>query len=228
MDILIVTLKEWNIKRAKFYRKIFSNFITTHIITKKEDLTINNIEKIKPDYIFFVHWSYYINEAIFNNYMCIGFHTGDLPYGKGGSPIQNLISRKIYKTKISAFKVSKNLDSGEILMKYPIKLNGSCYEILDNISRIIFTEMIPRITSGRYILTKQEGRELSFKRRTPEESEIKSDYSLIDIYDYIRMLDCPGYPSAFLKFGTFKLSFKNAKIKGGKIFTDCIVERSKD
>lgn len=41
----------------------------------------------------------------------------DLPYGRGGSPLQNLIVRNHYKTKISEIRVKKEIDSGPIYLK---------------------------------------------------------------------------------------------------------------
>lgn len=54
----------------------------------------------------------------------------DLPYGRGGSPLQNLIKRNIENTKISAIKVVKDLDAGDIYLKRDLNLNGTADEIL--------------------------------------------------------------------------------------------------
>ena len=50
---------------------------------KKEQLNIENLEKIEPRYIFFPHWNWLIDEEIYNNFECIVFHTAPLPYGRG-------------------------------------------------------------------------------------------------------------------------------------------------
>ena len=41
----------------------------------------------------------------------------DLPYGRGGSPLQNLIARGFLETKISAILVEKQLDAGPVYLK---------------------------------------------------------------------------------------------------------------
>ena len=41
----------------------------------------------------------------------------DLPYGRGGSPLQNLIANKIYDTKISAIRAEGGIDTGRIYLK---------------------------------------------------------------------------------------------------------------
>ena len=47
----------------------------------------------------------------------------DLPYGRGGSPLQNLIVRGHKETKISAIKVVKELDAGPVLSSLELMLN---------------------------------------------------------------------------------------------------------
>lgn len=188
------------------------------VITQKEDLEYTKIKAFNPDFIFFPHWSYIIPSQIFKNFTCIGFHMTDLPFGRGGSPLQNLIVREIYKTKISAFKVSEGIDEGPIYMKKDFDISdGSAAEILKRASKIIFEEMIPYILDNSPIPVKQKGIPVIFKRRKESDGEIKRDFSLKKIHDYIRMLDAEGYPSAFICFGKYKLSFRNSQFNGKKI-----------
>ena len=53
----------------------------------------------------------------------------DLPFGRGGSPLQNLITRGISKTKISALRCNEEIDAGPIYLKRPLSLHGSAEEI---------------------------------------------------------------------------------------------------
>ena len=41
----------------------------------------------------------------------------DLPFGRGGSPLQNLIVRGFEETMTSAIKVTKGIDTGDIYLK---------------------------------------------------------------------------------------------------------------
>ena len=43
----------------------------------------------------------------------------DLPYGRGGSPLQNLIKKNHKSTMLSAIECQDNLDSGDIYLKNP-------------------------------------------------------------------------------------------------------------
>jgi methionyl-tRNA formyltransferase len=58
------------------------------VINEKSQLTVSALNEFKPDYIFFPHWSYLIPEDIYNRFECVIFHMTDLPFGRGGSPIQ--------------------------------------------------------------------------------------------------------------------------------------------
>jgi len=112
--IVIVTTKDWNIEQAQRLQKRYKN---TWIISAPNQLTLKALRKWKPDYVFFPHWSWKISERIFTEFECVAFHMTDLPFGRGGSPLQNLISRGFKKTKISALKVVKELDAGPIYAK---------------------------------------------------------------------------------------------------------------
>ena len=105
MSYIIITKKIWDNNNFKNLKKN---------ITLLNNLKIDKIKKINPKIIFFIHWSKHIPKNIYENFTCIQFHSSNLPKGRGGSPIQNQIIQKIKKTKISAFKVSNILDSGEL------------------------------------------------------------------------------------------------------------------
>jgi len=100
--IIIAAIKEWNISNYFKLKDMLAPKYNLILLTSEEELSIDNIKNINPKYIFFPHWSWKISKDIFTNYKCIIFHETDLPYGRGGSPIQNLILNEKYNTKISA------------------------------------------------------------------------------------------------------------------------------
>lgn len=212
MKIMIATMKSWNIERAKALQKKYAGVHDIVIYTEKSELTIENVEAFSPDYILFPHWSYLISDEITQNWRCVVFHMTDLPYGRGGSPLQNLIVRGYKETKISALKVTSKLDAGPVYMKKPLSLEGSAQEIFIRCSDIIFQEMIPRFLEENLEPAEQIGEPVIFKRRTEKDGEITADMELERIYDYIRMLDAEGYPRAFMNFGEYRLSFEDAKL----------------
>ena len=148
------------------------------------------------------------------------FHETDLPFGRGGSPIQNLIIDGHYKTKISAIECSEILDSGDIYLQEDYDLSdGSAQEIYEGISNIVFSKMIPSILDKRPQLRKQVGEVTLFKRRNQEQSNLQSigELSLVKLYDFIRMLDAQSYPRAFLELDKYKIELSGVSIKKNKL-----------
>lgn len=185
-------------------------------IERKEELSAEFLEKIKPRYVFLPHWSYLVSENVYEKYECIIFHMTDVPFGRGGSPLQNLISRGIYETKISALRCVKGLDAGPVYLKKPLSLFGSAEEIYLRASEII-EEMICQIIEEQTAAVEQTGEITYFSRRKPEQSNVSELTSLKQVFDYIRMLDADGYPRAFLETKHFRFEFERASIKKGHV-----------
>jgi methionyl-tRNA formyltransferase len=218
-NILICTTKSWNIKHTKILGNKLNNY-NINLITERHSLILENIKEIAPDIIFFPHWSWIIPKTIHENFNCIGFHLTDLPYGKGGSPLQNLILRKKYFTKISAFQITEQLDGGDIYLKKDFFVgSGNADEIFIRASEIIFFDMIPEIIYANKKPYKQKGESVVFTRRKPEESNMTDIEfkTLCELYDFIRMLDGEDYPKAFIKTGKYKIKFSNATLRTNKL-----------
>ncbi len=212
MKIIIATIKSWNIERAKALQEKYEGVHEIIIYTKKDEFTVENVAAFSPDYILLPHWSYIISDEITKNWNCVVFHMTDLPYGRGGSPLQNLIVRGHKETKISAIKVTEKLDGGPIYMKKPLSLEGSAQEIFVRCSDVIFHEMIPSFLEEQLEPQEQVGEPVIFKRRKEADGEITPDMEPEKIYDYIRMLDAEGYPRAFMEFGDYRMSFEQAML----------------
>jgi methionyl-tRNA formyltransferase len=210
MRIIIATIKSWNIERAFLLKEQYKGIHEINIYTDREEFTYENVEGFNPDYIFIPHWSYIIPDTITDNYECVVFHMTDLPYGRGGSPLQNLIVRGHKDTVVSAIRVTNKLDAGPIYMKKPLSLAGSANDIFIRCADVIFNEMIPCFLKEKLTAMPQQGEPVIFKRRKPEDGKLTSDMEISKIYDYIRMLDAEGYPRAFMEFGDYRLEFDQA------------------
>ena len=143
----------------------------------------------------------------------------DLPFGRGGSPLQNLIQRGIYSTKISALRCVKELDAGPIYMKKDLSLHGNAEEIYMRASKVC-CDMVIEIINNEVMPVAQNGEVTVFKRRKPTDSNIAALDSLVSVYDYIRMLDADGYPHAFVEVGNLRFEFDRAALKDGFIEAD--------
>jgi methionyl-tRNA formyltransferase len=154
--------------------------------------------------------------SVFRNFECIVFHMTDLPYGRGGSPLQNLISLGYEETKISALRVEAGLDTGPVYLKKTLSLLGTAEEIFLR-SSFIIGEMIKEILDKRISAQPQVGSSVIFKRRKPEDSDISKLIKIEEVYDYIRMLDGEGYPPAFIETDHFKFEFSRSSLKSNDI-----------
>lgn len=226
--IIIVTIKPWNIENALRLNKKYSKKYNILIIRKRDDFTSSCIEEFNPRYIFFPHWSWFIPAKIYKNYECIVFHMTDLPFGRGGSPLQNLILRGITKTKISAIRVIEKLDSGPVYLKRSLSLDGSAEEIYKRASKIIFDKMIPYIIEKESIPLPQKGKVAIFKRKTPQDSRIPKNIDLNGIYNYIRMLDADGYPSAFIETTNLRFEFTRTIRKNNSIWANVSIKKKEN
>jgi len=225
VKIIIASNKDWNKDICgNLSNKTGFEFIN---IKEKSELNYESIKKLNPDYLFFPHWSHIIPSEIYDNFECVIFHMTDLPFGRGGSPLQNLISREIYETKISAIKCIKEIDAGPIYLKKDFSLDGSAEEIYYRASKVV-EEMIVEIATGKIVPSPQAGKVTYFQRRKPEESNIENLDSIEKLYDYIRMLDADGYPKAFLETGNLKLEFSKAYLKSDKIIANVEIKLKKD
>ncbi len=215
---IVATVKPWNIK---VYNEIIRDYSGKwYLITDKEDLSVEKVEAINPMFIFFPHWSHIVPEEILNMSTCVCFHETDLPYGRGGSPLQNLISLGHRETVITALKMTEELDAGPVYLKKKLSLEGIAEEIFIRASYTV-AEMIKKIIEEEPEPIEQVGEAVVFRRRKPNQSKIEMDKnSLGEIFDHIRMLDADGYPRSFLEFGGFRYEFSRPALKSDEILAD--------
>ena len=122
--LVIATTKSWNIEH---YEELKAKDAAHQwfLIEKKENLTPERLRQHNPRYVFFPHWSWIIPRDVYEHYECVVFHMTDLPYGRGGRPLQNLIVRGHKETKISALRVEAGIDTGDIYLKRDLSLAGT-------------------------------------------------------------------------------------------------------
>ena len=186
---------------------LISNVKILDIITSKEDyLSKENDFNDEIDIILFIGWSWIIPHNITEKFLCLGIHPSDLPYYRGGSPLQHQIINGIEHTKVTLMTLSsKKLDAGEIWCKEDLSLDGKNMDavflnLIKSSNKMLnsffnkYPNIIPmeqEIASGSY-----------FKRRKPEDSKLTKEnlqnMSLKEIYNFTRALTDP-YPNAYIE-----------------------------
>lgn len=190
------------------------------LIRKFEFLTPDNLSGAR--YVFFPFWSHKVPKEITDNYECVCFHMTDVPYGRGGSPLQNLILRGHTDTVISALRMTEELDAGPVYMKRPLSLSGSAQEIYERAARVI-ADMMREIADTEPKPVPQTGDVVMFRRRTPVESELPAGLDLKATYDFIRMLDADGYPRAFVRSGDRRIELSGASLGGNRLTARVVI-----
>ena len=219
MNIIICNSQNW------FHLK--KDILLKHkilMIQDKENLCVDTLKSFEPDLVFFPHWNWFVEKEIFTQFKCIVFHAAPLPYGRGGSPIQNLILRGHKVSPVCALKMSNELDSGPIYDKEEISLEGSLCEILkrlDNAVNLIMKRLIDHLPTP----IKQTGEVKIFKRLGSNDNEISFDTTFEKAYDAVRMLDHPSYPNAYLSLKNIFIEFSEVSRKNDDFF--CRVRISK-
>jgi methionyl-tRNA formyltransferase len=215
--------KSWN-------RRVFENSIRRNpgrwiFLENREELTAERLAELAPRYVFFLHWSWMVPSPIVDEFECVCFHMTDLPFGRGGTPLQNLIVRGFRETMLTAFKMTDELDAGPVYLKLPLSLEGSAQEIYLRATEVA-ADMIVRIVAEEPEPAPQTGEVTSFSRRTPADSEITAEIEDLErFHDHIRMLDAEGYPPAFIRLGAFTLSFRKSVLGEGRIRAEVEISR---
>lgn len=217
--LLVLSSRPWNVALAdRLSRRMHR---PVKCISAPPKLTPEAVAVIDPQWIFVPHWSHLIPEAIWGRWPTVIFHMTDLPYGRGGSPLQNLIQRGHSCTMLTALRCGSGLDTGDVYLKEPLSLHGSAEEILLRADGLV-EQMVERIVLEEPVAMPQEGKAVVFNRRTPAQSNlaIVPEGDLNAWYDQIRMLDAEGYPHAFLEAYGMRLEFRRVCQRSGGLHAD--------
>lgn len=153
---------------------------------------------------------------------CVCFHMTNVPYGRGGSPLQNLILRGHKNTKIAALRMVGEMDAGPVYMKRNLSLRGRAEDIYQRAGWIC-ASMIRQIVKRQPKPLPQKGAVVKFKRRKPSESRLPKMGTLSRWNDWIRMLDAETYPRAFLEYGDFRFELHSGIYKKNRLEAKVVI-----
>ena len=214
---LVAGCKSW-------HRRVFDEVLCKlsgdwHYVGEREELTLAKVRELRPRYTFFLHWSWKVPAEILAETECVCFHMTDVPFGRGGSPLQNLIVRRHRDTKLTALRMTAALDAGPVYLKRDLSLEGGAEEIYLR-ACALSADMVKEIVRDEVEPLPQKGEPVNFKRRKPVESEITKLESLDLLHDFIRMLDAEDYPPAFLCHAGYRFEFSRSALYDGRVVAD--------
>jgi methionyl-tRNA formyltransferase len=210
MKYAYVTEKMWNIRDFQVLVSQRPKEETWHLITQKKLLNPEHLRVLGISKVFVPHWSHMIPAEIHNEFECVVFHMTDLPFGRGGSPLQNLIKLGLSDTKLTALRVTEQLDAGPVYRKKDLSLAGSAQEIFERCSQLVLS-LIGEILDESISPTEQRRKVEVFSRRTPEQSSLLGLSRFDELFDHIRMLDAEGYPHAYIDTDISRIEFVEAR-----------------
>ena len=211
---VVATVKPWNVDA--FQRRTPKLMGLWCLIDKAGQLTLARVASLSPRYVFFPHWSWRVPNEILSKYECICFHMTDVPYGRGGSPLQNLIMRGHKSTMLTALRMIDEFDAGPVYLKRPLSLEGNAEDIFTRAADATY-DLIAEIITNNPVPVPQVGAPVMFRRRTAKESQLPFEGTMSNLYDFIRMLDAPTYPKAFVTWGKLKFEFDQARLVDSNI-----------
>jgi len=127
-------------------------------------------------------------------------HGSDLPRGRGWSPqVWQIIEGK-NGIMVTAFEAEDKLDSGDIWMQQEVHFTG--LELYDEINQKLFEAYIVIIeyikeNYEKITLRKQVGKPSYYRQRTPEDSKIDIEQSIVNQFNLLRIADPDRYPAFF-------------------------------
>lgn len=217
--LLLLSSRPWNQGLADRLSRRLDRCVMC--MNTPSQLTQETLQVLDPEWIFVPHWSHMIPREIWGQWPTVIFHMTDLPYGRGGSPLQNLIQRGYANTMLTALRCGAGLDDGDIYLKRPLSLVGSAEEVFLRADELI-EKMVEEIVRAKPRPSPQEGEPVVFKRRTPEQSNLAAcpEADLSTWYDQIRMLDAEGYPHAYLEAHGMRLEFRRVSRRRDGLYAD--------
>ena len=217
--LLLLSSRPWNSALGERLSRQLDRPV--ECITEPAKLTSESVALIDPQWIFVPHWSHWIPESIWGSWPTVIFHMTDLPYGRGGSPLQNLIQRGHNSTMLTALRCGFELDAGDIYLKQPLSLHGSAEEIFLRADGLI-EHMIKQIVREEPVAFPQQGEPVLFSRRSPAQSNLANcpEGDTNAWYDHIRMLDAEAYPNAFLEIHGMRLELRRVSQRSDGLHAD--------
>ncbi len=194
------------------------------IFRNQEELNSVDLNGLELDCLFFPHWSYIVPPSVYESLECVCFHAAPLPYGRGGSPIQNMIRLGHEKTEICALRMTGEVDAGAVYMRKDFSLSGSGKEVFTRLYKDI-AAMILEMASQNYTPVEQVGEITVFKRLTAKDNRLPERVTPRALYDHIRMTDICLYPSAWLEHGEWTLEFSDPVLSGNEVSAKVVFKR---
>jgi len=212
VKIIFCGYRGWSLSVFERLKSQYKNI--HHISLATDPSELKSLYSKECDLVLAVGWSWRIDDEIIENCFVAGMHPSNLPEYAGGSPIQHQVIDGIINTKATLFRLRKELDSGEILDKEDLTLNGQIEEILSSVAEstfsllVRFIDLFPNVSPSAQSKDKLKVK----KRLKPENGKINlpDGFSCETLWNFIRCRGGP-YPSAYFEDETGKIEIQSVR-----------------
>jgi len=214
-SIIFAGYRSWAIDVFNSLKKTNPNI--NFYLCQNQDQLIDLINLDSCIFVVLAGWSWIIPKKIINKKAFFGLHPSDLPEYSGGSPIQNQIINGIDETKMTLFKISPEIDKGDIVYKTSMSLKGDIDDIFGELSRasvLLLNDLINNYPNIPII--RQEHLRKNFRRIKPEQSNLTKESFLnkssLQLYNEIRCRTGP-YPNVYIEDETGRIYFEKVRFE---------------
>ena len=161
-NILIKDFRE--VENLQVSKKGIGDFVTSTDVNS-EKVIIKTLQKAYPDIKI-------LSEEILRipKFGFINIHASLLPKWRGAAPIQRAIMARDSETGISIMKMTKNLDTGPVMLKSKIKLNANtnAEELSKSLMMLSSREILNalrEINCGKAVFKNQNHKEATYAKK---------------------------------------------------------------
>jgi methionyl-tRNA formyltransferase len=179
-------------------RKFVNNLNKKKFIIK---ISYNYKKFLDFDILFILNYTKIINSKVLDRIkLPIVLHASNLPNGKGFAPLIWQVLENKKNIKVTMIKAVKKVDSGPIIFKNTLKLNGAelYSELRKKLSNIIIkliNKLLINYPNIKFI--PQKGNSTFYKKRTPENSKININKSIKSQFNLLRTCNNEKWPAFF-------------------------------
>ena len=192
-------------------------YIQEWIKTRSESINlVYNASELKGGkYLFLISCTQIIKKENRDKFRySLVIHESDLPNGRGWSPLVWQILENKNTIVVSLIEASDPVDSGKIWKKQLLELEGHemYYEINKKLAKIKIELIEFVINGGMVVPQQQEGKMTYYKKRTPEDSKLDLNKTILEQFNLIRISDENRYP-CFFEYRGFKYKLSISKME---------------
>jgi len=168
----------------------------------RDTSSINEFLKLKCDYVVVAAYGQILPQQILNHAPCINLHASILPKYRGASPIQEAILNNDKHTGVTAMKMDKGLDTGDIIKisSTSIKPDEMVQSLYDRLTKIA-CELTVDILHNYHLYTPiaQDNSMASYCGKITKQDGLVTFDNAISLYNKYRAFE--PWPGVYLQSG---------------------------